>query len=633
MSLLFEDAVRQNVKQHPSFQYGADASTTKKFQKTYRIDPSETILAHMTKKVLFGLIPLDGIVITEKTLYVNSKHCSESFPNRIPIDEICQYVVFHEKDTAPVFLLDSLRKKHEVWSETISDADTGNNLTGFLKDLQRYLVETDPIYSELHGTTVQNILNEGRLILRHSGFSSDKRDILLSLCEESENTFLMVFDLLMEDITRRLPYAAYLEEIKAMPQEYSDRFFAAYEKNIEDFKIDLTDLSFEIDIAYLKEVYSALKVEVNPSRTALLIQGFVCVRTLQFSELKRIFQALHTAGADDYVVELRQFQVAFSNHQMKKIFYAIKNGEELDKNLLSISDSIGLTPLHYALILRKDDIVVQLLRARTWNPIPDTKNVELIALYDYINLARLVNSEALFKVIGGTSDLVKVHLKSKTAIENKQKVWTGILNGMRAVQQRLYEVARSSEDPSYFSEKIEAAEEQIVRMKAYLDSLSDSYREICEEIEICIDDLLRRADTTINNWKKSETPLVKYIFKLFSDPDFLEEFLAEDPQKLILCYYGDFFFAVPANSRVVSSSCTENFDQPTDDISSIKKPYGGSWFSSMAHKDTRILCAEYRKLAKIYHPDVSSSANATKIFQSILNERADILDKLRTPWG
>lgn len=61
-------------------------------------------------------------------------------------------------------------------------------------------------------------------------------------------------------------------------------------------------------------------------------------------------------------------------------------------------------------------------------------------------------------------------------------------------------------------------------------------------------------------------------------------------------------------------------------ISSVKKPYGNSWFSPEAHKDLSVLKHEYRKLIFKYHPD--SPEGSAEIFIDIQNERNSIISKI-----
>ena len=60
----------------------------------------------------------------------------------------------------------------------------------------------------------------------------------------------------------------------------------------------------------------------------------------------------------------------------------------------------------------------------------------------------------------------------------------------------------------------------------------------------------------------------------------------------------------------------------------IVRPFGDCWFSSAARQDMKALKEEYHRLAKQYHPDVCGDRRSQQIFQEILNERAEILERM-----
>ena len=69
-------------------------------------------------------------------------------------------------------------------------------------------------------------------------------------------------------------------------------------------------------------------------------------------------------------------------------------------------------------------------------------------------------------------------------------------------------------------------------------------------------------------------------------------------------------------------------DRTYSTASSVKKPYGDSWFSPEAHRSVHKLREEYRALAKRYHPDVCKRTDSKEIFQDILNEQAQLLETM-----
>ena len=63
--------------------------------------------------------------------------------------------------------------------------------------------------------------------------------------------------------------------------------------------------------------------------------------------------------------------------------------------------------------------------------------------------------------------------------------------------------------------------------------------------------------------------------------------------------------------------------------STTGKLYGSSWFSSEAKINQETLVSEYRKLVKLYHPDISQEEFASKYFVEITEEYELILSNLK----
>ena len=92
--------------------------------------------------------------------------------------------------------------------------------------------------------------------------------------------------------------------------------------------------------------------------------------------------------------------------------------------------------------------------------------------------------------------------------------------------------------------------------------------------------------------------------------------------------YGDHYFIAPKDAGITSKDANELDGNAQDTFDPVEKPYGDSWFSPEAHSDINVLRTEYHNLAKTYHPDVSSLTHSTQVFQEILQEHTEIINKL-----
>lgn len=613
--------------------FSTDATKEKKFRNTYKVPLDEEILAHIVKMAPLGLAILDGVIITNKALYINLKHCKNKSTNRIPLTELCKYIISHNDDKAPIFLLESLDNRQEIFGKSILDVNAGNETTHFLRELQQLLADVDPSYLELRAHAIYNFLLQCRSAMKYSGLSLDVQKILESLYQESRYCSDAV-KLAAEDFARKSTSEQYSEYIKdlpqSIPQTIRDELFTLQEEFVLNFIEELKTFSHDVNFDYLSQILPNLQQETNITDTTLLLQGLISARIFKFSTFDDLLKEIRDP---EKINILRLFKGIYSNQMMQRVFDLIQADKDLDKNWLKFSDSMGLTPLHYALILWKDASVEKLLKAKTWQPIFVENDAEINGCYDYINLAQFKQSSACYSVLSTLSDLMQTFSKSKKVMERKVAAWSAFLKGQEMMRSRLINVARSSAaegnyDCDDLKEKLENLNQIMQTTQEHIYDLNAALAELDEEMRACASDLLSSAQNACDLWTQSSSPIIAYLVRLYSEPDFLYNFLHRDPTEYELYHYGKFYFVAPKDSGIVSEDTVETSETEQDMYEPIKKPYRDSWFSPAAHSDINTLRHEYHDLAKEYHPDVSSHINSTQIFQDILQEYADIIDRL-----
>ena len=151
----------------------------------------------------------------------------------------------------------------------------------------------------------------------------------------------------------------------------------------------------------------------------------------------------------------------------------------------------------------------------------------------------------------------------------------------------------------------------------------------------------------LHNLKKLTTnnlPLINLLLELYENTDNnnnLKSVLFNDNQHSFNVYnYDGHSFLLPDNfvlnlpfykietrddgtvfQMIENSKEKENF--------TTGKLYGSSWFSSEAKTNQETLVSEYRKLVKLYHPDVCQKEFASKYFVEITEEYELILSNLK----
>lgn len=607
-----KDQIKALRVDYSQIKFDLEPKKEKRLYSGYKISPKEKILAYFVKMAPLGFAILDGIIVTEKSLYFNPKHCKDKTSNQIPLDRLCQYIVSQDGEKGAVFLFETAEKRIEVFGKAILDNTSGGEIAHFLESVQTIILENDPANAALYHQTVQNFIEQCRLIFKHTGMSIELHNALIDLSFKDEYR-TEVATLLAENYARQLNTEGYHQRMKIflnwLPEVLCVELRSMHEKFITEFNSDLEDLTNDFTNDYLEEAFASKKSDPTPSEASLLCLGLLAVRTMQFSELYGILEKIQDLGQAD---RIRYFRGIYSNQLMQRAIRSIQNGKKLDKNLLNLSDGIGLTPLHYALILKENAAVQQLLALGIWKPVLIEHSDELSNTYDYINLAQFKQIGVRDEVLCSVSDLMRSYLKDKKALE-KKKTYANILTAN----------AQKESDKTVMAVVAEGAGQ-------WAEDLCSQLDEIEEEIQSCTETLVTAAQDAVERWQHTEDPLTAYLVRLYSNPEFLYFELHREPADFALYHYGKFYFVAPKDAGIESKDISELDGDECSGIEFVEKPYGDSWFSPEAHSDISILRAEYYKLAQKYRPDVSSQTYSSQIFKGILQEYAEIIDALET---
>lgn len=385
-----------------------------------------------------------------------------------------------------------------------------------------------------------------------------------------------------------------------------------------------------------------------------LILSYICIRLNKNDQFSLLKGQIKQRFGEEKVRELDLFQGCYYNARMRKVFELISEGTLPRDECLEWTDSIGLTALHYAIILKKEDLVEQLLELKYFKNLNSAFATDLPLLFNYTVLACYTNSPNRDHVFQKTSDLVSAQLRSRKALE--QHLWfkERRLDIQNAAVQKAKDTIRLAKKNNMsnavleYQEKLEVLLERRYETLQEIDDIKQSISEITQEIQELTEDALIASANFAYQLTQSKEPFVQYVLLLFSDPGLLFRVLNGNPENCTLYYYLNASFVtlseIPIdlphfnstwNSRQ-SNQKAGNTSHEQDNTTGqerasnepIVKPYGNSWFSPQAHQDIKKLKEEYRKLAKLYHPDVCKHIRSKEIFQEILNERADILEQM-----
>ena len=640
-----------------------------KVYSSFHIPASETILAYIKSAIPFAG-PL--IVITDCTIY--------TFLNEpVPISEVCGYLVTMADAKASVYISNAVDGRDILGGPLIAKNTAGAELTQFIRALQGKLLQTYPWARQQRDTLANGIMAVAQIEMKTGRISVEKMSQLNALAEESAYCDSVIL-LLGEDVFRSCGFAEYQRFITQQESKVSYTTKAALSNSQEKFSKalirDLGDLSLDFNSGYLEAAYHNMSELTTYTESQCLVLAYLCARLGKEEQFKTIREQVCRRCGEDKALSLDFFKGRYFNNRMKKVYELVKEGAMPPVEWLDWTDSIGLSALHYAILLNQESLAEDLLEKKTWAVKIPVLDGEVELLYDYTILACYKNLSNRRTVFQKTSDMVAAQLRSRKALERRLWLKERKLDIQNASAQKARELIRTArknglhEKEEEWREKLDNVSMLRDETRMEIDEINRSISEIDYEINVLTSDAMVEAADTIQRLQSSTNPFVHYLFCLFSDVDALLHMISAQQGAFKLYNYNGFNFVTPADVHIDLSYIMDqkqqeenwqssyqksgqsgyhehsqhganeqrNANQKRDQRSQgepkrdtgipVTRPYGTSWFSPEAHRSMKKLKEEYRALAKKYHPDVCVNPRSKEIFQDILNERADILEHL-----
>ena len=614
-----------------------------KVASSFHIPSSETIIAYIKSAIPF-MGPV--IVITDGAIYT-------FLGDPVPIAEVCGYLVTMTDAKACVHLSDSKDGRDILGGSIIAKNTAGAELVQFIRDLQGVLLQTYPWAKQQRDALADKIVAAARSEMKTGRISAERIFQLDTLSAESAYCDSVAL-LKGEDIFRSCNYADYRAYVSQQANKISNAAKMALTAGQETFSAallqDLEDISLDFSHDYLETAYRNMSSLTSYTDSQCLVLAYLCARLDKTDPFQTVREQVSLRCGEDKAQNLDFFKGRYFNYRMKKVYEMVKQGTMPPDEYLDWTDSIGLTALHYAIVLNQDQLVENLLDKKRWEPKAPVSNSEAEQLYDYTVLACYRNLPNRRSIFQKTADVIAAQLRSRKALERRLWLKQRKLDIQNASAKKAKEIIHTARKNGLYDKEAEF-QEKLATVSALRDETNEEIEEINQaisdidyEIEDMTNDAVVGAADTIQRLQHSSDPLVQYLFRLFSDADTLFHVLCSQQGEFRLYNCDGFKFVTPADVHMdlpyiasqkedTTSAHQENCQKqgPKKEASKqapITKPYGTSWFSPDAHRDMEKLKEEYRTLAKEYHPDVCSHTRSKEAFQEILNERADILERM-----
>ena len=673
----FEDILTAETSDYHSLVFDfAQLNNIDDYLQTYGIPDGEHPVVYAYSGAFFSFkLEGSGTIITDEAIYFHPSHTDWGKENRLPLAEICKYMVFQENAGDNVHLI-SEKGERRIFGRTVAPRDTtGKELVRLLHNLQRVLVASEKGARHDFERTLGWMLGKINASFKENGLLTERFSQLLDQIFEYPFFTAEVCYAKAKNLYRLCDEAVYYRYIEGLHDVVSEDLLEKLRHPEQEFYADyIADIS-NANAFYMTQAlipsYVNLKKKERLTRRECMILCFLCIRL----EDREYYDALLSLIGQDMSTEefwrLCGFLAKYKNEKMAEVYEKLLSHLSLSEAEIESVDALGLSPLHYALILRDEELVHACLNSGNWynfkSPFLHDKLVD--TTYDFVFLAASLydNVELIEEVMLHTDLTAKSLLRAKRQLDNFIDINRNLMK-----KEALNRVPRETID--YYAARI-------VEYETMRDEIADEIRSMTEKK---ISEARRKAEIVI----KTRHPFTRYILYMYLAPDAVYRSIADTisswriyrykqiffvtslDHELKLSYYewqdgevtdsnilesdvaisdglggtksraeGDYYMnpdfakrkeeerrkkeeqrrAGEEKKRRTFAADTPDTDQPT--------PYEDSWFSPEAHKSLATLKKEYRALVKRYHPDAGEVKDAA-VMLVIMNERADILEMM-----
>lgn len=630
-----------------------DIRKPEKIYYTYKIPNNEEIVA-FCKGGIFGLT-VSGIVFTDKAFYPEANANEQ---NRIPYTDLCNFIITRQYDEMSGSYLSNhggvyLRnqnKKIEIFGSTIIARNiAAEEIFKILIATQKELCNKNKSANSKMKNMIDEIFSSYKNKLKHGEILSSDSLMLKGISTISQYSEKAIL-LLAENEYRSFDEDNYSSFLEHTPFKSSvDNLRKTFSQN---FISDLSNFKNQISESYLEKVcFNIEKKNIDIlSEEETVIYILILMHLHRFGYAKQIIATAKEKFGNEKISRAENLLLLYGHKLMKKVYTAILNGEELETKYIDISDGLGLTPLHYQLILNNNK-VDDIIALKKWSEdFLYLKSNELTKIYDYSLLATIKHYSKLDNIIEYTD--LKIAKLSENLIRLREEE-SSAAAAIESINKCLYDARRQM---SRLKENGDFS--AISNLKNSIEELDNSktkaekmWMECMQMISKLNDEIIAEIENkkykTLNNLSiltTADSPLINLLLKLYENIDVknnLKNILFNENQCCFNIYnYDGHSFLLPDNFVLnlpfykieirddgTVFQMIENSKEKEN--SSTGKPYGNSWFSSAAKSNQETLVSEYRKLVKIYHPDVCQEEFASKYFVEITEEYELILSNLK----
>ena len=678
----FNEVILRDRNKFKKLQF--DLDNVRKEKKIYQIDniPTNEKIITYCKTHPFG-ITINGCVFTDKAFYprpvfLNSAPSKGDLaPARINYADFGKYLIIQSDEKDAVFMRNKDKNYFITFSTLTNTNVTGCEIRKLLLAIQDYLCGISIIAKQNIKDIAEDYFERVSNEIKTERLSLESCNLLKGMITASYFS-VQAFDLLAEGIYRLCNEKEYFSLVNKYSNIINKEKYEYYINIPPKFKgnlmADLSNPNLVFSTQYINTIQCNLAKEKDTEENQKYYI-FACIRAGNIIKARlKINELINCFGRETAFIA-EDFACIYGNKKMQDIIAAINSIQDIPKNLYNITDGLGLTALHYAIILNRKNVIRKLCESKTlYKNIEYCQNNKARSLLHYTTAAFLQSMELLACVISNTSsEMTEFYLQRKELDKQIEKANTliQVLERQSAKLGRKrntefiknifhgnFNLDDTPEDKEYYQNQ-QAIRDSVQKLK----KLRWDTEKVIEDLEVhereTYQSIIRQISQTVKGLENDKSPFVEFFIALYKNDANKIHFSFriksekstaisnETVNHIILkileisntssCFrvyeYDGFFFMLPdcididmpyRKIHITSNGIVDNYTY--DDIPHTNKypKYGSSWFSKEAHNNMQVLKREYRELVKKYHPDICDNAEASAIFAAIHNEYESI---------
>ena len=630
------------------------------YYDNYRIPKEEKMVVYAYSSS-FSTLSLEGsgTIITDQAIYIDPSHKSWAPSNRIPLSDLCHFVVVQEESNENVHLMNQ-NQNCRIFGRTVAPRDTtGKELAALLRALQKNIARMNSKERHTYELTMGWMIDLIRKSLHENGRLTPRDENLLTIAEEESSFFKEIAFLRAENLYRGFDEAKYQMFLMGVKPRLENDVYRVLERPDDVFyQSFLEDISRTTNFYITKELiepYANLKRKERLSLHECILLSYLSIRMDDEDYANRLIDMAGMYLSQEDFWNYKNFHAKYLKEKLSLVYEKIDRGTELSKPELLWQDDLGLTPLHYALVLRKDEVVRSLLSTRDWSeytsPMPKDKLIDV--LYNPVFVASILydDMDMIEEVYTACSKEAKPILRSIKRMDSFIYIQRKMLHEHPTEAMDYARVIAEYEDMRYeMQQELSAMAKNKMneyrKTAAIIIEANHPYAKYLLHMYLTKDAIFYSISDTISDYRLYKYKNRYFLASLQHDLDlsffewkngtlFSHEFKETDTdisihQKDQKDYFDGDTFENPERRAAKEKEKQERrkkFEEARRAFEESLEISKG-WFSAEARSDINVLKKEYRLLVKTYHPDVTGNKSATSIMQQIQLERANILEQL-----